>query len=73
MRDYFTNEFKDLLQGLLNKNTKKRFNIHQTKKHPFFKNINWKNFEKKVNLNPPIRPKILKLVKVTNLDKQLLA
>lgn len=56
MKDYFSKDFKNLLYGLLEKNSRKRLTLQRAKEHAFFKKINWENFEKKVGLKPPIKP-----------------
>ena len=40
-RDYFSNSFKDLLEGLLQKKPENRLSLEQCKNHKFFKGVNW--------------------------------
>lgn len=41
LKDYFSKNFTNLLEGLLNKRPQKRMTIDQIKNHPFFKDIVW--------------------------------
>ena len=45
--DYFSDEVKDLLSKLLDKDPNKRINISEIKKHEFFNEINWAELEQK--------------------------
>ena len=48
--DYFSDEVKDLLSKLLNKNPSKRLNIQEIKNHEFFNDIDWDELvQKKIN------------------------
>ena len=58
MKDYFSNEFKGLLYGILNKDPDRRMKIPEIQKHSFFKKIDWNAMEKKIGLKPPIKPKV---------------
>ena len=55
--DHFTDEIKDLLKKLLNKDPKKRIGVNNDKSdlknHEFFKDINWEDIALK-KINPPI-------------------
>ena len=68
MKDYFSNNFKDLLEQLLNKNAKTRINIDGVIAHPFFKKIDFQKLENKL-IKPPFKPKLAKQAKVSNADK----
>ena len=56
MHHYFSEDLKDLMKKLLEKDPDKRFGVFdkdEIKQHPFFKGIDWEKLEKK-ELNPPI-------------------
>lgn len=57
---YLTNDAKDLLNKLLQKNPAKRWGVNDVarmKKHRFFRKINWGDLERRdVKDGPPIRP-----------------
>ena len=57
MKDYFSKNFKSLLNGLLAKKIPQRLTVHTAKQHPFFKSIDWEKLVKG-ELKPPIRPKV---------------
>ena len=55
LHDYFSEDLKDLLQKLLEKDPEKRFGVYnkeELKLHPFFKGIDWKKLENK-EITPP--------------------
>eukprot|EP01125_Pyxidicula_operculata_P003902 TRINITY_DN1545_c0_g1_i1.p1 TRINITY_DN1545_c0_g1~~TRINITY_DN1545_c0_g1_i1.p1 ORF type:complete len:446 (-),score=62.71 TRINITY_DN1545_c0_g1_i1:342-1679(-) len=51
-----SDNFKDLLKGLLNVEPKSRFGPKEIKNHKFFKNINWDDVESR-NIEVPIIPR----------------
>ena len=56
LHHYFSEDLKDLMKKLLEKDPDKRFGVFdkdEIKQHPFFKGIDWEKLEKK-ELNPPI-------------------
>ena len=56
LHQYFSEDLKDLLRKLLEKDPDKRFGVfdkEEIKKHPFFKGIDWEKLIKK-EINPPI-------------------
>jgi len=58
--DYFSDESKSLLQGLLERNPKKRLgcgekDAEEIKRHPFFKSVDWTKLDGK-QIEPPFRP-----------------
>ena len=70
MKDYFSNNFKSLLNGLLDKNEKTRLSLSDAKQHPFFKGVNW--FEVlQCSLKAPIDPKVIEADDLKNIDKQV--
>ena len=55
LHQYFSEDLKDLLRKMLEKDPEKRFGIldkKEIKKHPFFKGINWEKLKKK-EIMPP--------------------
>ena len=53
---FFSEDLKDLLRKLLEKDPEKRFGVldkNELKNHPFFKGIDWEKLKKK-EINPPI-------------------
>ena len=70
--ELFSDELKDLLKKMLNKNPKKRLGINNDKSdlknHPFFEDINWDDIAKK-KINPPVD--IIDLRKEYNLDQKV--
>ena len=68
MMDYFSKEFKSLIESLLEKNVARRPNIDKVMAHPFFKKIDFAKMEKKL-VKPPFKPKIANLGKVSNAEK----
>lgn len=72
MRDFFSKDFTRLLYGMLNKDPDQRMCIHEIQKHPFFKKIEWENFENKIGLKPPIKPKVKNVLKVGKRDRIVL-
>jgi len=56
LHHYFSEDLKDLMKKLLEKDPDKRFGVfdkNEIKQHPFFKGIDWEKLEKK-EINPPI-------------------
>ena len=56
LHHYFSENLKDLLKKLIEKDPNKRLGIHdkkEIKNHPFFKGIDWEKLKKK-EINPPI-------------------
>ena len=56
LHQYFSENLKDLLKKLMEKDPDKRFGVinkKELKNHPFFKGINWEKLENK-EINPPI-------------------
>ena len=50
MKDYFTDEFEDLIQRLTYKLPERRLGLKgasEIKNHPFFKSVNWEAIYKK--------------------------
>ena len=68
MMDYFSKDFKSLIECLLEKNVARRPNIDKVMAHPFFKKIDFAKLEKKL-VKPPFKPKIANLGKVSNAEK----
>lgn len=58
MKDYFSNKFKSLLEGLLSISVKSRFCLTRAKQHPFFASIDWDKLIQK-QIKPPIKPKVV--------------
>ena len=61
--EYFSDELKDLLMKLLDKDPKKRLGVsdkNKIKEHEFFNGIDWSELEKK-NIKPPIDLVYIKL------------
>ena len=56
MKNHFSNNFTDLLNGLMNKSPKKRLTLDCIKAHPFFKNINWDQMKMGNYGKPPFNP-----------------
>ena len=56
MRDFFSKEFRSLLEGLLDYNPQRRLTIAQIKTHPFFAKVDWDKVLAKNNGKPPIKP-----------------
>ena len=55
LHQYFSEDLKDLLRKLLEKDPEKRFGIYdkeEIKEHPFFKGIEWEKLKNK-EINPP--------------------
>ena len=55
LHNYFSNDLKDLLKKLLEKDPNKRFGVNnkdEIKKHPFFKGIEWEKLKNK-EIKPP--------------------
>jgi len=50
-----SNEAKQIISGLLNKNRDERLNLSQIKVHEFFKDIDWLKLEKG-EIEPPFKP-----------------
>ncbi|ODV97201.1 hypothetical protein PACTADRAFT_48951 [Pachysolen tannophilus NRRL Y-2460] len=72
---YFTQEAKDLLNKLINKNTNKRFKVDQDFKkfqeHRFFRHIDWEKIKSQSDdLVPPIVPVITDPALAENFDPQ---
>lgn len=72
---YFTQQAKDLLNKLLNKNPNKRFQVdmelEKFQKHPFFRHINWDQLQKQdPSIEPPIIPIITDPELLENFDPQ---
>ena len=55
MFNHFSNNAKDLIKKLLEYNCKKRIGYEQIIRHPFFRDINWNQIEKK-EFSPPFLP-----------------
>ncbi len=72
MFEHFSNPAIDLLTKLLEVNPKKRIKVRQIKKHKFFENVDWKQYEKK-KVTPPFKPDVDKnnLFKYFNKEKAL--
>ena len=56
MKDFFSKEFKELLQGLLDYNPTRRLTIPQIKEHAFFKKMDWDKVLAKNCGKAPIKP-----------------
>jgi len=68
MKEYFTKEFRDLLENLLQKYPYNRLGCtgtDQIKSHPFFKGVNWDKVVFKDN-KPPLTPKVKGVGDVSN-------
>ena len=68
-KDYFSKNFKSLLQGLLYKNPEKRLTLEKAKQHPFFEGINWEDLLAK-KLKSPLKPKIKSELDLKFFDKK---
>lgn len=68
MYDFFTLEAQSLLNGLLDRDPKKRIgNASDIKRHPWFKKINWKLLlERKIK--PPFKPTVTSADDTRNID-----
>ena len=68
-----TNEARDLLTKLLKKNQKERFGIkggfEEIKKHPFFKDVDFKSLEEK-KIEAPFKPVLEDSFDVRNFDEE---
>ena len=56
LHHYFSEDLKDLMRNLLEKDPDKRFGVfdkNEIKQHPFFKGIDWEKLKNK-EINPPI-------------------
>jgi serine/threonine protein kinase len=53
-----SNEAKQIISGLLNKNRDERLNLSQIKVHEFFKDIDWLKLEKG-EIEPPFKPTVV--------------
>ncbi len=51
--EFFSDEVKDLLEKMLEKDPKKRIKIQEIKKHPFFQDIDWDLILNK-KMQPPL-------------------
>ena len=51
--EFFSDEVKDLLEKMLEKDPKKRIKIQEIKKHPFFRDIDWDLVSNK-KMQPPL-------------------
>ena len=60
IRDYFSKDFKNLIERLLEIDVLRRLKIDDVIKHPFFKKIDFTKLENKL-VKPPFKPKIGKL------------
>ena len=68
LHHYFSEDLKDLMKKLLEKDPDKRFGVfdkNEIKQHPFFKGIDWEKLEKK-EINPPIN-----FIKQKNINDQI--
>lgn len=67
---YLSQEAKDLLLRLLKKSPQKRLtDIEALKKHPFFRNVNWKDILER-NFEPPIVPIVTDPQLAENFDSE---
>ena len=57
MKDYFSDDFKDLLEGMLDKDPLSRLNMEGVKSHPFFKKISFDDLLDK-KMKPPCKPTV---------------
>jgi len=76
MFDIFSKNTCSLLQGLLKKEPKKRLGsgksgIHEIKKHPFFKKIDWEAFSNKT-IEPMFKPEVTSEMDINNIDNYFL-
>lgn len=71
MKEYFSSDFKNLLYGILEKDTRKRLTLEQIMQHPFFKRLDWAKVEKK-KLKPPFKPKALNALKISKADQMVM-
>jgi len=60
MKDYFSPEAKNLMQGLLERDPNKRLgsstqDASDIMSHPFFRDINWQELREK-RIQPPYKP-----------------
>jgi serum/glucocorticoid-regulated kinase 2 len=61
--DFFSDNAKDLLSKLLEKNPSKRLGSEGAapiKAHPFFSDVDWKKLERKL-VEPPFKPEVVSL------------
>lgn len=49
---HISQNFRDLLKGLLEKDPERRLNLQQIKNHPFFKNVDWVEVQERRNVGP---------------------
>jgi serum/glucocorticoid-regulated kinase 2 len=56
--DIISNEAKQIISDLLNKNRDERLNLSQIKVHEFFKDIDWLKLEKG-ETEPPFKPTVV--------------
>lgn len=71
MKDWFSRDFSNLLEGLLDKNPKTRLTLDKVKKHKFFAKTNFDDiFNKK--MKPPIKPTVKSEEDLRNFDKKIL-
>lgn len=68
MKDYFSNDFKDILYKILDKSINSRIGLDEIMRHPFFKKVNWDQLGTAIGLKPPIKPNVKKAINVTKAD-----
>ena len=69
MKDYFSKQFTNLLEGLLKKDPNKRLTLEQAKKHKFFADLNWDDLLAK-KIKPPFKPNINSELDLKFFDKK---
>ena len=71
MKEYFSNDFRNLLEGIFKKQDSKRFTLQQVKEHKFFNSVNWDDVLA-CKQKAPIIPKLSKNPEsAINISKEL--
>mmetsp|Transcript_27851 Transcript_27851/g.42130 ORF Transcript_27851/g.42130 Transcript_27851/m.42130 type:complete len:178 (+) Transcript_27851:812-1345(+) len=71
MKDYFSKKFRNLLEGLLQKNPKRRLTLAQARSHEFFKGLNTADMLL-YKVKAPIKPKIKSNLDVKHFDQKII-